>query len=296
MHKVLGWIAISLLIIGTAVGAWLAGGALSARTNWMAKIEAKQKQVTTAENDLRVAKLEFETARNDLHNERDLWGRHWEASNSSPSPARDGTVELGVGTNAGLDPAKVKVVYAFGKNPDGTVEYVGDLNLLDVRGDSAGGQLTRVPYPNEVEGWPSGEYRVREDIPASYRSTIDELRARTYIAMQALSHEEENVKRQTENLANSQNALAIRLGELNGNPQAPAEAGPDIVDGLVQRLRIEEAERNTVSKVVDALRRELSDQHLTLTKMLAANQERLTAAGAEAAAQKTVAPRVAAQK
>lgn len=280
MHKVLGWIAISLLMIGAGVGAWLAGGALTARTFWMERVAAKQKTVEDSEKNLRIARQEFETARNDLHNERDLWGRDWDAPNSGPSPAGDGTVELGVGTNAGLgqgqpDVSKLPVVYVFGKNADGTTTYVGDLALIEVRQDTSGGKLTRNPYANEVANWPRGDYRVRESIPDSYRQTISGLRGLTSIALQAVSHEMENVKRQTENLANSQKALATRMAELNGNPDEPPEAGPDIQEGLVQRLRVEEAERNAQIKAVDALRRELSDQHLRLTKTLAANQDQL---------------------
>ena len=274
----LGKIAMGLLIVCLLVATFFTVGVLKARSTWLTKIESKLKQIEGtegAEEKLKSAKKQFEEARNLVHWENDNWGRAWQSPNSGP--AGNDSIELGIGTNVGLgagqqDPAKLPIVYLFGGNSEGKSVYVGDFQLSEIRQDSALGKLTRPAYANEVQAWPSGEYRVRQDVPRDFRSSINTLRTLAILAEQNVRQESAMLAIQSEHIIASQAALDERMGELNGKQDAPEKAGPDVKDGLVQTLRRDEADRNELVKTVDALRRELSDKNLLLTTTLADNQ------------------------
>lgn len=278
MNK-LGIIFGSLLLVALIGAFILTGKLLAGRRLWLDKIDAKQKQLADLEsgpNSVASARRQFEVARNEVDWENDNWGQAWQAPNSGASPVGDGSLELGVGANAGLargqqDPAKLPVVYVFGTDAGGKQVYLGDFKLMEVRQDTAGGKLTRTPFPNELQSWPRGEMRVREDIPGNYRNEIAELRTEAIIAEQHVRQENDQLKIQTLHSEASQKALDMRMAELNGNPDAPEKAGPDVKDGLVQTIRREENARNSIVKEVDAIRRLLSDKHLLLTKILEEN-------------------------
>lgn len=275
----LGKIFGSLLLVSLCVAFWLTGTMLAERKEWLDKISAKQLQLAaleSGEESVASVRRQFEVARNDLDWEVDNWGQAWQAPNSGASPVGDGSIELGVGANAGLgrgqqDPAKLPVVYVLGPDAEGKQTYLGDFKLMEVRQDTAGGKLTRAPFQGEVQSWPRGELRVREEIPGNFRNQIAELRTLALIAEQHVRQETDQLRIQDEHMKASQLALDKRMAELNGNPEAPEKAGEDVKDGLVQTLRREETARNALVKEVDALRRLISDKHLLLTKILESN-------------------------
>lgn len=273
----LGKILMGLLIVCLMAAVYFTTGVLKARSTWLAKIEATTAKIEKAETDAKSAKRQFEDARNLVHWENDTWGKAWVAPNSGPSPAGDGSIELGAGSNVGIgrgqaDPAKLPIVHVFGTDAQGQSVYIGDFQLTEVRQDSAGGKLTRPAYPNEVASWPRGEYRIRELVPHNNLSAMAALRTLIILADQNVGHETAMLAYQDQNLEASQSALDGRMGELNGNLDAADQAGPDVKDGLVQTMRREETARNEVVKQVDALRRELSDTYLKLTTTLEENQ------------------------
>ncbi len=296
----LGKIAMGLLIACLLFATYLTVGVLKARSTWLTKIDAKTLQIADSEAKLKSAKKQFEDARNLVHWENDNWGRAWQAPNSGAAPAGDGSIELGIGSNVGLgrglqDPTKLPLAYVFGTDEAGKSVYVGDFQLTEVRQDSAGGKLTRPPFANEVQNWPRGDYRVREDIPRDYRSSIDTLRTLIILAEQTVRQETATLAIQGIHNTASQAALDERMGELNGKPDAAEKAGPDVKDGLVQTLRSDEVARNELVKSVDALRRELSDKHLQLTTTLADNQGTVQKLS-DTAGSKSPARRVATEK
>lgn len=296
----LGKILMGLLLVCLLFATYLTTGALKARSTWLKKIGDKTTQIETAEKDLASNKKLFEDARNLVHWENDTWGRAWQAPNSAPSPTGDGSFEFGIGSNAGLgqgqtDPAKLPIVYLFATDPAGPPKYIGDFQLTEIRQDSAGAKLTRPVYADELQGWPSGEYRVREQVPHDYLDTIDSLRTQLILAEQSVAHEQAMLTIQTEHVVASQTALDQRLAELNGKPDAPEKAGLSVKEGLVQTLRREETARNALVQEVDALRRELSDKHLLLTNILTSNQSNVQSVSSSKT-QKTPTQRVASQK
>ena len=276
----LGKILMGLLIVCLMVATYFTTGVLKARSTWLQKIEATSEKIAKAQEDAKSAKKQFEDARNLVHWENDNWGKAYTAPNSGPAPAGDGSIELGAGSNVGIgrgqqDPTKLPIVHVFGTDDKSQSVYIGDFQLTEVRQDTAGGKLTRPPFAGEVQSWPRGEYRVRESVPHDNLSAIDSLRTLILLAEQNVQHEEAALAFQNENITASQAALDQRMSELNGQPEAPDKAGPDVKDGLVQSMRREETARNALVKQVDALRRELSDMHLQLTTTLSENQSNI---------------------
>jgi len=280
----LGKIAMGLLMVCLLFATYLTTGVLKARSTWLKKIGDKTAQIEKAQAEVVSNKRQFEEARNLVHWENDNWGRAWQSPNSGPSPTGDGSVEFGIGSNAGLgrgqtDPAKLPLVYVFATNANGQSQYLGDFQLTEVRQDNTGAKLTRPLHADELQSWPTGEYRVREQVPHDSLSSIDSLRTLLILGEQTVAHERSMLKIQTEHTAASQAALDQRLAELNGKPDAIDKAGPDVKDGLVQTLRREETARNELVKSVDELRRDLSDKHLRLTTVLSGNQDNLPKLG-----------------
>ena len=210
----------------------------------------------------------------------------------------DGSIELGIGTDAGLGrtqkDGKLPIVYVFGTE-NGKSVYMGDFQLTEVRQGSAGAKLTRPPYANEMSQWPKGEYLVRANILSNYLGTIGSLHTSVLVAEQAMNHEAAILKRLDKAVMKSQAALALRESELNGKPDAPETAGSDVKDGLVKALIDEEIIRNQIVDQVDDLRRDLSDKHLKLTTILAENETSVPKL-ARAAASKVAAEPVAVKK
>ena len=296
----LGKLLMGFLVFCLLAATYFTTGVLKARSSWLAKIETTSNQIADAEEKLESEKKQFKAVRDQVHLENLRWGKAWTAPGSGPAPAADGSVELGVGSNAGVgrgqqDPAKLPIVHVFGKDAQGQSLYLGDFQLTDVRQDKAGGKLTRPVFAGEVESWPRGEYRVRESVPYDFSSTINSLRTLILLAEQNVQHETAALAYQDEHLIASQGALDKRLNELNGDANAPATAGPDVKDGLVQTMRREETARNELVKHVDALRRELSDVYLQLTTTLMDNQSNLQQLGGSVRT-KPQPNRVAAQK
>ncbi len=282
-----GKLLMGFLIAFLFAAIYFTTGVLKARSTWLGKTEETSKKIADAQEQAMNAKKQFESVREQVHLENLRWGKAWASPNSGPAPIADGTVELGVGSNAGIgrgqqDPAKLPIVHVFGKDAQGQSLYVGDFQLTDVRQDKSAGKLTRPPFTDEVKSWPRGEYRVRELVPADYLATIVRLRTQIILAEQDVRHETAALAYQDEHLVASQKALDQRLGELNGMPEAPDKAGPDAKDGLVQTMRREESARNELVKQVDALRRELSDIYLQLTTTLSDNQSNAQKLGGSA--------------
>jgi hypothetical protein len=141
--------------------------------------------------------------------------------------------------------------------------------------------MTRQPYEGEAQSWPSGVYRVRESIPEGWKQIFIDLHTHQTLADQQVVDEQAKLQIQEKHIAESQETLNSRLGELNGNPMAPEKASDDVKNGLVETIRREEAQRNTLLQDVDALRRSISDNYAALVDVLEKNREIVNSMSAE---------------
>jgi uncharacterized protein YqiB (DUF1249 family) len=210
------------------------------------------------------------------------WGRLWTAKGQTdPATA---SLLLNIGTAQGLAAQEVAakrqapVVYVFHTQPDGSSRYLGEFRVVTPEAQRTILQLNRKPNENETAEWPpQGDFRIRDRIPPGHRAIFHDLATNQAIADQAVINETAKLQIQENHIAASQKTLDRRLAELNGDPAAPQTAGSDVVNGLVETLRQEEAARNKLLADVDVLRRQLSDNYARLEKVLAENSQSVEA-------------------
>ncbi len=218
------------------------------------------------------------------------WGRQWTAQGQTD--ATTGQVLINVGTQQGLGAQEAvakrgqPILYVFATMPDGTSKFLGEFTA-EAQQQRTILTLNGPRYPAMLQTWPAqGDFRVRERIPPGQRAIFQDLANQQAISDQIVINEAAKIKIQDNHIASSQKTLDGRMAELNGDPAAPQTADPAIVNGLVDTIRVEEAERNKVLKDVDALRRQLSDNYARLEQVLAENRQAVDAlaAGTEPAA------------
>ncbi len=290
--NILGKICVCLIPLLSAFGLYEAGQLAKKRNAITETIVAEKKKRDANIEEIAKTKntrlLEVEA----LNRLMESWGRQWTAKGQVD--AQTAQLLLNIGTAQGLAAQELAAkrpapsVYVFNVQPDGSSKFVGEFVVANVEPQRTLLKLARRPYPGEVQQWPAAEsdYRIRERIPPGQRAIFHDLVTNQAIADQQVVNEEAKLKIQDNHIASSQQTLERRLAELNGDPAAPPMAAPEMVNGLVQTLRTEEAERNKVLKDVDELRRRLSETYARLQDVLAENRssvEALTPAGAETA-------------
>lgn len=277
-------IAVVFLAIG---GVYVAGKVATKRNEIAAQIVAEKKKRDENIDQLAKVKITRQTELSELNRLQFDWGNQWTAKGATDP--KQGQVLLNIGQASGLGarPANrpPEPVHVFAVMAEGT-QYLGEFT---VQGDAQRTLLTlnRKPFPGELEKWPAdGEFRVRQRIPPGVRATFHDLATNLTIAEQIVINETAKSQIQDNHIAASQKTLDRRLAELNGDPAAPQNADREITSGLVETLRVEEAQRNAVLKAVDALRRELSDRYAQLVRVLAENKQAVDAraTGTETAA------------
>lgn len=271
MHKLGNWLLVLcvLLLIPTLILTTLT---LDVRHRWLKDVSDRQQRVEQglqqiAETEARIRALEEQ--RQSLVQS---WGDVWTAPNSGPQAGTPGGIELGVGSSSGLpqrgqdgkiDPS----VFVFAETPAGT-QYLGEFGISDIRPSQAIARMTRVPYPQEAETWPRGVFHVRGTLPANWLAMVADLQGQQVIADSILVDQQLELSVRQELIKSSQATLALRMAELNGNPDAEAAASDEVRDGLVESLRKYETARDQQLKEVDRLRHEMFANYSTLQHTL----------------------------
>ncbi|HVJ68407.1 MAG TPA: hypothetical protein VM510_10505 [Caulifigura sp.] len=277
MH-ILSKLCLGLTIVLAIIGLILAKSLAEKRNAIAATVVAEKNKRDKNINDLASAKLTRQKEVEELNRLMADWGRQWVAKGATDPQNAQILVNVGLQQGLGED-AKAKrpnaVVYVFSVQPDGSSMYLGEFTAEPV----ANGQRTALTlngprYVQELQKWPAeGEFRVRERIPAGQRATFQDLANNQTVADQIIINETAKLKIQDNHIASSQKTLDGRMAELNGDPAAPQTADPEVVKGLVETIRVEEASRNAVLKDVDTLRRQLSDSYAKLKSVLAENSQ-----------------------
>jgi hypothetical protein len=266
-----------LVLLAALFSAYFAAKLHGRRADFMAQIVSLKTERDANIGKLREARNTQAEAEAQLNRQMENWGKQWEAPNSQQFPGVPG-LQLGVGKNQGLvteekinQPPPALFVFAPGQN--GGSRYLGEFQLEQLDANQSGAMLTRAPMPGEVESWPVGTYRVRQFIPAGWRSTFVDLQTQQAIADQNIIDETAKLAIQEKHITESQEALNSRLTELNGDPAAAPKASETVKLGLVESLKRGEVERNEILKVVDSLRRMISDNYARMMQVLAENQQ-----------------------
>jgi hypothetical protein len=195
------------------------------------------------------------------------------------TPVQGPTIQLGIGSNAGLAATdftanRIPTVHLFHVNEQGASQYLGQFVIDSIAADRAGATLNRAPFPGETESWPSGTYRVRTSIPAPWGEEFTTLWSQYGSILQMHDAELAMEARQQQALADATSQLDERMQELQGHPDAPADAGIVERVGIVEAMRLAEISRDEVLAELDALRREYSEKWYELDALLKSNSAR----------------------
>lgn len=296
MH-ILSKICLGVTIVLAIIGLILAKSLAEKRNVIAATVVAEKNKRDKNINEIASAKLTRQKEVEELNRLMADWGQTWVAKGATDP--QNAVILLNVGLPQGLGAAAQAkrpnaVVYVFAVQPDGSSAYLGEFTTESVaQGQRTALTLNGPRYPHELQKWPApeGEFRVRERIPAGQRAIFHDLTNNQTVADQIVINETAKLRIQDNHIASSQKTLDGRLAELNGDPAAPQTADPEVVKGLVETIRVEEASRNTVLKDVDLLRRQLSDSYAKLQRVLAENRQSVESmtTGTETAARQSAA-------
>lgn len=294
MH-VLGKVFLGLTIVLAATDAYLVAVLYENRSHYLQEIEKRRASLAQAETNLRDVRKRVEDKAHDLSRIQTNWGSfavtdengktqyltQLDVAQGQVLNAQEGTLAIAAGANMGLaEPTADKplpVVHVFANQANGGSRYLGEFALADLQAQQSGLRLTQQPpVPTAIAALQQlgGEsLRVRRAIPAAYRGLIDDYFARHAVIAQRLDFQRNQLQIQTAQLAKSQEILAQRLAELNGDPQPPEGASQQVVDGLVVTIRDEEAARNAELQVLDGLRHDFARKIERLNALVQENQQ-----------------------
>lgn len=280
MH-VLGKVFLGLTIVLAAVDAYLATILLAHQQHWSKQIADAQQQVETTHESLVAARAKVRSLELEANRIDDTWGQAWTAPQGRAINANAGSFAVGAGAALGLPqpPASgpAPTLYLFTDEPDGTSKFLGGFRMTDVQADQSGGQIPhQPPMPPEIAGlqqYAGGPIRIRETVPSAWRSAIADFYAQYAVAEQALTFQQNQLAIQNTQLAKSQSILDQRLAELNGDPQPPAGASQDVIDGLVLTIRKAETARDGELQTLDVLRHDYARKTIRLNELVDQNKQ-----------------------
>lgn len=259
-----------------------------ARNEWLKRVTTRQESVAQLEEDIRKKSLVVSDLESDVNRLMMNWGRSWELApqNVSLLDPENGAVGLQLGLNDGLAVQEsaaqqagqdrlLPTIHLFGNAQDGTVSYLGAFRVTQVTPDQTAAELVRPPLPGEVDQWQvkaANGVRVWNNIPSSWLALNSKFQGEITEAQQTVQDEEGRLVTLEELNQKSQEQLARRMAELEGDNDPVEGASQDVIDGLVQTLRIEETTRNQQLQVLDQLRHEYHAKYNELIDLLQRNR------------------------
>lgn len=287
MHT-LSKVLLGFVAVAAIAAIFLTSMLFDTRNEWLKRVSTRQDTVAEVKEDVRKKSLVVSDLENEVNRRMTNWGRSWELAPQDIAlldPA-SGAVSLQIGLSQGLAVQETAAIQAgqdrllptihlFGNSQDGTVSYLGAFRVTDVQANQTAAQLIRPPLPGEVDEWQvlaANGVRVWNNIPSSWLSLNSKYQGQIAEARQDVQDEEGRLA--TLDLLNSksQEQLARRMAELQGNGAPVPGASQDVIDGLVQTLRVEESTRNQQLQVLDQRRHEYDAKYNELIDLLQRNR------------------------
>ncbi|MEZ6145595.1 MAG: hypothetical protein R3B91_09325 [Planctomycetaceae bacterium] len=287
MHT-LSKVLLGFVAVAAIAAIFLTSMLYDARNEWLKRVTTRQETVAKTEEDIRKKSLVVSDLQNDVNRLMMNWGRSWEIApqNVTLLDPETGAVGLQLGLNDGLAVQEsaaqqagqdrlLPTIYLFGNAQDGTVSYLGAFRVTQVTPDQTAAQLIRPPLPGEVDQWQvlaANGVRVWNNIPNSWLSLNSKYQGQITEAQQTVQDEEGRLATLEVLNQKSQEQLARRMAELEGDNDPLPGANQDVIDGLVQTLRNEESTRNQQLQVLDQLRHEYHAKYNELIDLLQRNR------------------------
>ena len=277
MHT-LGKVLLGFVAVLAVVALVLTSMLYDAQGAWQKKVEGRLATRADSTEQLRQKKLVVNDLEAEANRRMMSWGRAWELSPQQVQllDPNEGIVGLGIVGLAQQEASPDKplpTIHLFGKNEDGTSNYIGAFRITAAEQNQVSAQMIRRPYPGETDQWQAAAgVRVWEAVPSNWRALNAELQAQTAIALQDVQDQQARLATQKLLVAKSQEQRERRMAELNGDPDPVDGAGQDTIDGLVVALRKEESARNQQLAELDQLRHEYNAKYNRLMELLEENR------------------------
>ena len=283
MHT-LGKVLLWLNVIGAVGATVLTTKLFEVRNSWAEKVEKAQEQVATNAITLEASEKEYLGLQSQLHDLSIGWGRTWFPVQVNINPQGQMVAQVGrlqgLGTpGAGNDPnVPLPIVHAFMTINNGTEsKYVGIFQAVQVDDNQAQFEPLWNVEAGDLNGvQPSGEWRLRSEIPSRFTSELTRLRTDRATAIRSLQDKSRQLQAQTAQEADARTILQNRIDQLEDKDDDP---------GLVAMLASEEDERNKELLELDAIRRQIKDADEKIAELIDELQqlEQQVSANSEAA-------------
>lgn len=287
MHT-LSKVLLGFVAVLAIVAIFLTSMLFDTRNEWLKRVTDRQDKIAQLEEDVRTESIKVSDLQNEVNRIMSNWGRSWELSPQQITllDAESGTISLQIGLNNGLAVRETEagqqnpnqllpMIYLFGISQDGSTNYMGAFRVTQAEAGRTAAQLVRKPLPGEVDTWgdlAANGVRVWNNIPSHWLQLNAKYQGQIAEARQEVQDEEGRLATLDELIAKSDERLARRLAELNGDDEPVAGASQDVIDGLVQTIRNEETERNQQLQVLDQLRHEYDAKYNALIDLLEQNR------------------------
>jgi len=264
---------------------------------WSEKLRDSKQKANDAILANRAAKQELYLATANVKGVTLGWDRYWtipargqQADPTTPTIAKqNGHLFLrNIGSTSGLDKPtftddsnqnKVAdpIVHAFYGGPEGYT-YAGEFRAVNVAPQQTELEPVHPVFPEQAAAWDvNASWRIRTMVPAGLRATVDDLYHHRQRTLELGQQTATNIRRQQELQQAAQEGLAVREGELLGNPNGiDIPESPEFKLGLLQVNEDVEEERNQLLLELDELRRDINQAVQERSSRLEKMQQRVS--------------------
>jgi len=252
-----GKVAAWLVVVGIVGAVYVSVKALAVRDAWMELAQKNEAAIKKNQADIDEKTQTLDKKRKELARTMLGWDREWQDVTARANP--QGGLSLQLAASKGIQ--QDQVVYVFGINPDKPDEpstYLGDFKVTKA-GDAATETKanSRRRPADKLPAQPI-RVRVRTLIPNPYQSRLATLDQQLLAAEQSVASNNDELARQAQLSEQTEKLIALRMAEIEGNPQLEGEAIPAVhIQGLLTGIANEEEARNAALIEADRLMREL---------------------------------------
>lgn len=264
------WLAI--LVILLAVGGMILASKLTVvRGSWQKKTADGKAEVLDLRKKAEEAQKVVDNAKRDLQQAIHGWDRYWL---TQVAPGRQpGTLAVALGTSQGLVPNTV--VYVFQPSADGAgTSFVGPFKVSAAQEAQAALTPNWRLRPDEDKSWRYGaNWRIRQNIPRQHKTRFADFEMLMLKKDELLAAQQKHLQMQQEAKTKAEEHLALRLKELNGDPdQKNPNLDKYLIEGYHKAVADAEVTRNRVQQEVDALRRQIKQTRDEIERLTQENQ------------------------
>ncbi len=250
------WLVL-LVIVLALVSTPLASRLVLIRSSWQKKTDDGKKKVVELRENADKAEKAVVAAKKELQDAIFGWEKYWATAQVAEGRQPGTLATVGLGTNQGFAPVGA-LVYAFQPSGDGQgMTFVGAFKISATQETQAALTPNWRLRPDDSKTWRYGpNWRFRSSIPLAHKTQFSDYEKNHVLKDELLAAQQLNLVYQQNAKAKAEEHLALRMKELNGDPdQANKSLDKYLIEGYHKTVADLETGRNAVQSDVDELRR-----------------------------------------